>query len=191
VDKWTWVIHWVGAVRVLSLRLGCEFLLRSFPSKNSRANSADDLRCAFESGRKLSLLLGSPPGAPLRVDFIATQIHPPCRIKFRDKAKLEKTDERRIAFLAVGHFAVSGNVSSDESFAVQGKNALHRRPFAMATCSFMFDTLTLRHLFRITGCVRQPVTSRICLTQHAKRNRSNYLILSVLNAMTANSTHKM
>jgi hypothetical protein len=84
----------------------------------------------IESGRKLSFPLGSPPGAPLRVDFVAAKSHSPCRRSFRDKAKLEEAGDGEAGFPTGSRLTASGNGSNDERRAVQGKNAGRRQAFA-------------------------------------------------------------
>jgi hypothetical protein len=76
--------------------------------------------------------LGPLPVAPLWVDFIATQSRPPCRSNFRDKAKLEPSDETQPGLPALGRFTASGTGSNDEPDAAQGKNK-RRHQLLLAT----------------------------------------------------------
>jgi hypothetical protein len=62
---------------------------------------------------------------------------------FRNKAKLEKTDESKTALPTVSRFAVSRIGFSDEWCRAQGENTMRSRPFEAETTVFLFDNFVI------------------------------------------------
>jgi hypothetical protein len=71
------------------------------------------------------------------------QSHSPCRVTFRNKAKLEKTDAAETKPPTVSYCTASVVVSNDEPRAAQGKNTTLDRPFEAATGAFLFVKLNI------------------------------------------------